>query len=109
MVGVCISLLFSHALADFGDVTDQHILYCRVFTESFHTTFHIVSCCPELIFPGILVIAGHIVSCMIARYDHERCEDHFFCFLFFYHTGYIFQCRIAFYGSQMNIGKIQDL
>ena len=98
MVGICISLLFSHALADFGDVTDQHILYCRVFAESFHTTFHIVSCCPELIFPGILVITGHIVSCMIARYDHERCEDHFFCFLFFYNTGYIFQCR-----------KIQDL
>ena len=95
MVGVCISLLFSHALADFGDVTDQHILYCRVFTESFHTTFHIVSCCPELIFPGILVIAGHIVSCMIARYDHERCEDHFFCFLIFANNGLVVFIFIA--------------
>ena len=103
MVGVCISLLFSHALADFGDVTDQHILYCRILAESFQATFHFVSCCLELIFPGIFVFTGHIVSRMIARYDHKRCEDHFFCSLFFDQTNDIFQRRVTFYGSQMDV------
>ena len=72
------------------------IFYCCNSSKSFDLAVNTVeiSGCYKLALPGIFIIAGHIVVCMVTCNNHQRTKDYILESCFFYLFDYFIACGI---------------